>query len=82
MCSVLFGAELYLTSSVRFEQNGKTPLRLVTTWLKWGERGCQSLDWENNPPPEIVKIVKIVKTVKIIVKIDPPGGSILTILIV
>ena len=37
MCLVLFGAvrqtELYLTSSVQFGQNSKTPLRSVTSWV-------------------------------------------------
>ena len=39
MCLILFGAvwrtELYLTSSVWFGQNGKTPLRSVTTFKMW-----------------------------------------------
>ena len=45
-CLVLFGvilqAELYLTSSVKFRQNGKTPLRSVTSMTEHFKKHCKS----------------------------------------
>ena len=49
MCSVLFDAvrqtELYLTSSVHFGQNGKTPLRSVATYLV-ESKVCEGVSYE------------------------------------